>query len=29
MSVLTGMYLYGIACFVCGVALGVMWKETR
>ena len=29
MSTLAGVYLYGIACFVCGFAIGIVWESTR
>lgn len=29
MSALAGFYLYGAACFVCGLVLGAMWKESE
>lgn len=29
MSTLAGLYLYGIACFVAGLVIGMLWEASR
>ena len=29
MSTLAGLYLYGVACLVCGFVFGMFWEGNR